>query len=67
MTPTRPTATWARPTQLTKAQVAEIKSKNSGAPISSTTVQVGSDGSFKQEFVLRDNDVVLVTLKPVSR
>jgi hypothetical protein len=27
-------------------------------------VKVGKDGGFKQEFNLRENDVVLVTLKP---
>jgi hypothetical protein len=49
---------------LTKAQVAKIKSDNSGAPLSRATVKVGKDSAFKQEFILRENDVVLVTLKP---
>ncbi len=52
------------PTQLTKAQVAEIKSKNSGAPLETRTVKIGRDGKFEQQFDLRDNDAVLVTLKP---
>jgi xylan 1,4-beta-xylosidase len=52
------------PAQLTKAQVAEIKSKNSGAPLETKTVKIGRDGKFEQQFDLRENDVVLVTLKP---
>jgi xylan 1,4-beta-xylosidase len=52
------------PAQLTKAAVAEIKSKNSGAPLETKTVQIGRDGKFTRQFDLRDNDVVLVTLKP---
>jgi xylan 1,4-beta-xylosidase len=53
------------PAQLTKAQVAEIKSKNSGAPSETKTVKIGRDGNFQQQFDLRENDVVLVTLKPL--
>ena len=52
------------PAQLTKAQVAEIKSENSGAPMEVRTVKIGRDGKFEQQFDLRENDVVLVTLKP---
>jgi xylan 1,4-beta-xylosidase len=52
------------PAQLTKAQVAEIKSKNSGAPLEIRTVKVGRDGKFERQFDLRENEVVLVTLKP---
>ena len=51
------------PDQLTRAQVAQIKTANSGAPLSRDTVKVGEDGVFKQEFILRENDVVFVTLK----
>jgi xylan 1,4-beta-xylosidase len=53
------------PNQLTKAQIAEIKSKNSGAPIETRTVKIGWDGKFEQQFDLRENDLVLVTLKPL--
>jgi len=53
------------PAQLTKAQVAEIKSKNSGAPIETRAVKIGRDGNFEQQFDLRENDLVLVTLKPL--
>jgi len=52
------------PNQLTRAQVAQLKAASSGAPISRATVTVGKDGAFRQEFILRENDVVLVTLKP---
>jgi xylan 1,4-beta-xylosidase len=52
------------PAQLTKAQVAEIKSKNSGASSETKSVKVGRDGKFEQQFDLRENDAVLITLKP---
>ncbi len=52
------------PNQLTKAQVAEIKSKNSGAPLEVRTVKIGRDGKFTLDFDLRENDAVLITLKP---
>jgi xylan 1,4-beta-xylosidase len=55
------------PAQLTKAQVAQIKTANSGAPLSHATVKVGKDGAFKQEFDLRENDVVLLTLQPLRK
>ena len=50
------------PNQLTKAQVATIKSTNNGAPLTTRTVKIGRDGEFEQQFGLRDNDVVMVTL-----
>jgi xylan 1,4-beta-xylosidase len=50
------------PAQLTKAQVAEIKSKNSGAPLDIRTVKIANDGQFLQQFDLRENDAVLITL-----
>ena len=52
------------PDQPTKAQVAEIQSKNDGAPLVTRTVKVGRDGNVQYPFDLRDNDVVLVTLQP---
>jgi xylan 1,4-beta-xylosidase len=52
------------PAQLSPAQVAEIKAKNSGAPMEVRTVKVGRHGQFEQRFDLRENDVVLITLKP---
>jgi xylan 1,4-beta-xylosidase len=52
------------PNQLTKAQVAEIKSKNTGAPLETKTVKVGRDGKLTQQFHIRENDAVLIMLKP---
>jgi len=52
------------PAQLTRAQVAEIKAKNNGAPLETKTVKIGRDGKFADQFDLRENDVVLVTLTP---
>ncbi len=52
------------PNQLTKAQVAEIKSKNSGTPVETRTVKIGRDGKFERQFDLRENEAVLITLKP---
>jgi xylan 1,4-beta-xylosidase len=52
------------PNQLTKAQVAKIKSENSGAPVNVRTVRIGRDGKFAQQFDLRENEAVLITLKP---
>jgi len=51
------------PAQLTKTQVAKIKSENSGAPVDVRTVTIGRDGKFEQQFDLRENDVVLIALK----
>ena len=52
------------PPQLTPAQVAQIKAGNSGAPVEVHGVKVGRDGKFAQAFDLRENEVILVTLKP---
>mgnify|MGYP001556412721 CR=1 FL=1 len=52
------------PAQLTRAQVAEIKAENNGAPLETKTVKIGRDGKFMDQFNLRENDVVLVTLTP---
>jgi xylan 1,4-beta-xylosidase len=52
------------PAQLTQAQVVKIKSENSGAPVEVRTVKIGGDGKFERQFDLRENDVVLITLKP---
>ena len=50
------------PAQLTKAQVAKIKTENSGAPVESGSATVGRDGKFQKQFDLRENDVVQVIL-----
>jgi len=53
------------PNQLTQAQVAEIKARNSGAPLDSRAVKIGRDGNFEQQFDLRENDAVLITIEPL--
>jgi xylan 1,4-beta-xylosidase len=52
------------PAQPTKAQVAKIKSENSGEPLEVRAVKIGRDGNFERQFDLRENDVVLITLTP---
>jgi xylan 1,4-beta-xylosidase len=52
------------PAQLTRTQVAKIRSENSGTPVEVRTVKIGRDGTFEQPFEIRENDVVLVRLKP---
>jgi xylan 1,4-beta-xylosidase len=51
------------PAQLTKAQVAEIKFKNSGAPVEVRAVRIGRDGIFEEQFDLRENDAMLIMLR----
>ena len=50
------------PKQLTKQQVQMIKQKNNGEPILRRTITTGASRSFAQDFDLRENDVLLVTL-----
>jgi xylan 1,4-beta-xylosidase len=49
------------PSQLTRDQVAVLQRDASGAPVDSRTVTI-HDGSFRQTFPMRRNDVCLVTL-----
>jgi len=53
------------PAQLTRAQVARIKAENNGAPVETSDVIIGNEGTFRKEFELRENDVVLVTLTAI--
>jgi hypothetical protein len=41
-----------------------VKSEDNGAPLEVRAVKIGRDGKFEQQFDLRDNDAVLLTLKP---
>jgi xylan 1,4-beta-xylosidase len=50
------------PSQLTRTQVAYIKSKSDGRPESLSIVAVAADGILHQSFDLRENDVCFVTL-----
>jgi xylan 1,4-beta-xylosidase len=52
------------PPQLTKEQVAKIRTENNGAPAVALTVQIGRDEKFEQQLDLRENDAVLIILKP---
>ena len=51
------------PSQLTRAQVAQIRTANNGAPLSRVSVEVGENGLLTREFDLRENDVCLLMLK----
>lgn len=51
-----------KPAQLTKKQLAEIKTKNDGKPFLTDTVTIKNDGKFSKEVDLRENDVILVNL-----
>ncbi len=53
------------PSQLTRDQVAYIKSVNSGAPVEEQLVEVGNDGTFKRSIEVRENDVCLIELAPI--
>ena len=50
------------PKQLTKAQVASLKSASTGKPLEQRKVRVGADGRFSMNLPLRDNDVYLLKL-----
>ena len=50
------------PNQLSKPQVAYLKSVSNGRPERVSNVNVGADGKVRETFELRDNDVCLVTL-----
>jgi len=50
------------PKQLTRAQVASLKSESTGKPLQQRKVQVGADGRFSMNLPLRDNDVYLLKL-----
>lgn len=51
------------PSQLTREQVTEIKAKNSGQPVITSTVAVKASGEFEKELPMRQNDVYFITLK----
>ena len=52
------------PRQLTRAQVSALKAAATGDPAASETVEVTSDGMFRKDLPLRENDVVLLELTP---
>jgi xylan 1,4-beta-xylosidase len=52
------------PSQLTRAQVVALNKASSGAPFAEEVVRIGKDGVFEHDYVMRENDVILVTLDP---
>lgn len=52
-----------KPNQITKQQVEQIKEKNNGAPVSSEAIKITNKGIFSHELKIRENEVVLVSLK----
>ncbi|MVN22034.1 GH39 family glycosyl hydrolase [Mucilaginibacter arboris] len=51
------------PPQLTREQVTQIKKQNDNRPISTVTVQVKADGKLEKELPMRENDVLLLSVK----
>ena len=51
------------PSQLTGAQVAQIKKQNDNHAISTILVEVKADGKLKKELPMRENDVLLLSVK----
>ena len=54
------------PAQLTRAQEQELREASSGRPEFEREIKVGPDGRFEETLPLRENDVLLLTLKPQS-
>lgn len=52
------------PAQLTRPQVAQLKALSAGTPAEQTHVVIGPEGTFEYHATLRENDVVLLRLKP---
>jgi len=55
-----------RPSQLTPAQVAELKGQATGAPEEQHDITTDMSGSWKADFPINEDDVVLVKLTPAS-
>jgi xylan 1,4-beta-xylosidase len=54
-----------KPDQLTKRQVEFLKSKSNGDPEISELVKITSNGNFKREFQLHENDMYFINLKRI--
>lgn len=52
---------WGKPSELSIKQVAELKQVASGKPVSVANVSI-NNGTFKQRFIMRSNDVYMVKL-----
>jgi xylan 1,4-beta-xylosidase len=53
------------PSQLTRHQVQQINSTNSGAPVATAVIKIGAGGKFEKQLPMRQNDVYLFTLKRI--
>jgi len=56
-----------KPSQLSKQQVSQINQQNNGAPISREKIQVGTEGFFKKEIQMQENDVYLLQLHKMNK
>lgn len=54
------------PAQLSRAQVAALRTASAGAPAIDEAVSVGPEGDFRRTFPQRENDVWLVELRPLA-
>ena len=53
-----------KPSQLTPAQVADLKARATGLPDEQRDIMVDATGSWQADFPMREDDVVLVKLTP---
>lgn len=51
-----------KPSQLTKQQVESMKANTTGAPIQTEKITIDSKGSFRKDYKINENDVVLFNL-----
>ena len=54
------------PVHLDRAQVTALQSVSSGKPAEEREIEIGADGRWSAEYVLRGNDVVLTQLTPIA-
>lgn len=54
------------PAQLTRTQVAELKSLATGKPFAERNIRIARDGKYQLDLPLRENDVYLVELIPTK-
>ena len=52
-----------KPDQLSKQQVEFLKMKSDGSPDSSELIKIDTDGTFKHQYPLNENDVYLISFK----
>ena len=55
------------PPALTREQVRSLAARNDGRPVSTARVEVKASGAFSRDLPLRENDVYLLTLLPLTR